>query len=232
MQIRLLFLLISLVPFTASACSSENGSITGVAFPAAEGVEVRALVNGKQVATANPNVHDGRFIMTVPSGIYEVRLSVPNAEFPVVFKAVAVQSGKTTDLSNITTSIPASGSPSSFFYASPIEGVNWASGKIRVTGTGLPPVDAPNPSVSREAARRAAHADAQRKLVKAISQIKVSPNKSLKSKLGENKFTEKIEGFIRGYAVTDERELEGGKIEVDMELPLTGQNGLSHYLGQ
>ena len=108
----------------------------------------------------------------------------------------------------------------------------WASGKIRVTGTGLPPADASNPSISREAARRAALADAQRKMVKAISQIKVGPNKSLKSKFGQHKFTEKIEGFIRGYAITDERELDGGKIEVDMELPLTGQNGLSRHLGE
>ncbi len=116
-------------------------------------------------------------------------------------------------------------------YTSAVEGVDWAAGKIHVTGVGLPPLGA-KATTGREMARRAALADAERKLVKAVSQIKTGRDKSLKSRYGEKSFTERIQGFIRGYKVTAERELEGGKIEIDAELPLTGPGGLSRYLAE
>jgi hypothetical protein len=40
----------------------------------------------------------------------------------------------------------------------------------------------------------------------------------------------KIQGFIKGYTVVSERELEGGRIEVVLELSLTGPAGLSRYI--
>ncbi len=116
------------------------------------------------------------------------------------------------------------------FYASPIDGVNWAEGKIHVTGVGLPPANAASVTISREMAQRAALADAQRKLLKAVAGIKTGPDRSLKSQLGEKKFSQKIQGFIKGYKIVGQRELDGGKIEIDVELPLTGRDGLSRYL--
>jgi hypothetical protein len=114
--------------------------------------------------------------------------------------------------------------------ADAIDGVDWATGKIRVTGVGLPPANAANVTISREMARRAALADAERKLVKAIAQIKVGPGQSLRSLWGEKSYRERIQGFIKGYRVVGEHELDGGKIEIELELPLTGQSGLSRYL--
>lgn len=116
------------------------------------------------------------------------------------------------------------------FYASTGEGLDWEAGKIRVTGRGVPPDKITNPTVRREMAKRAALSDAERKLVKAVSEIKTGPNQNLRSYLGEGNFTRIIEGYIKGYRITAERELNNGGIELDLELPLTGQNGLSRYL--
>jgi hypothetical protein len=40
----------------------------------------------------------------------------------------------------------------------------------------------------------------------------------------------KIEGFLKGYTIVSERELENGKFEVVLELPLTGPAGLTRYI--
>jgi hypothetical protein len=110
--------------------------------------------------------------------------------------------------------------------------VDWASGKIQVTGIGIPPADSQNLTVKREMTQRAALADGQRKLIKAINEIKVAPDKSLRTYMADRNFKQKIEGFVKGYRVTAERLLEDGRMEIDLELPLTGPDGLSRYLAE
>jgi len=51
-----------------------------------------------------------------------------------------------------------------------------------------------------------------------------------KDAMGSKNIATKIEGFLKGYTVVSEREGEGGKIEVVLELPLTGPAGLSRYI--
>ncbi|HUJ17356.1 MAG TPA: hypothetical protein VL197_05125 [Nitrospirota bacterium] len=124
----------------------------------------------------------------------------------------------------------ASVSPLHLLLAAEQEGVDWAAGKIRVTGIGMPPANAASPTIRRELAERAALSDAERKLVKAVSEIKVGSDGNVRSHMGERDFTEKIQGYIKGYHVTGERERDDGGIEIDVELPLNGQNGLSRQL--
>lgn len=118
------------------------------------------------------------------------------------------------------------------FYISDTPGVDWSSGRIRVTGTGLPPQNAPNASIRRELARRAAIADGQRKLLHAIEQIKISPQSNIKSMLKQKDAIIKIQGFMQGYRLVGERETEGGRIELDLELPLTGRDSLSYVISE
>jgi hypothetical protein len=41
-----------------------------------------------------------------------------------------------------------------------------------------------------------------------------------------------IEGFLKGYTIVSKRELENGKSEVVLELPLTGPAGLTRYIAE
>jgi hypothetical protein len=111
-----------------------------------------------------------------------------------------------------------------------IEGVDWAGGKIRAMGIGLPPPAAPNATVRKAMAERAALADGQRDLLRAIEQIRIDDSHDIKTAMGNRNFAEKIQGFVKGYTVASTRELDGGKIEIVLELPLTGPSGLSRYV--
>ncbi len=79
-------------------------------------------------------------------------------------------------------------------------------------------------------AKRAAIADGQRNLLRIIEEIKTGPDTKLITVVGEKKYTETLSGFLQGYRVASERDLDGGRIEVELELPLTGPGGLSTYV--
>jgi hypothetical protein len=81
-------------------------------------------------------------------------------------------------------------------------------------------------------AKRAALADAQRNLLRAIQQIRIDSRRDVKSAMADKKVATRIEGFMKGYALVSERELDGGRIETILELPLSGPSGLSRYLLQ
>ena len=108
--------------------------------------------------------------------------------------------------------------------------IDWASGTIRATGIGMAPVGFSNPTVRREMARRAALSDGERKLVKAVAEIRLGTDSTIRSRMGRGNFTKRIEGYVKGYRIVGERDFEDGRTEVDLELPLTGQQGLSRYL--
>ena len=292
-----------LIVLTLIGCVKQDGKIAGTVTPAIPGVRVTAQQNGKIVSSIESGATDGRFILQLSAGRYDVSVAAPASSFPVTFAGVEVHAGETTDLSTIAipssqqagkcalsgriTPAPAGTTlalysegreraaaktdtegkyifkeiPSGTYtlevkapeyardsvpvilendgtatknmallYASQIQGVDWAAGKIKVTGIGIPPRNAANNTVRRELAKRAALSDAQRKLIKIVAEIKTGPDTSLRAHLGEKSFSEKIQGFVQGYTIAGERESDDGKIEIDLELPLTGQNGLSRYL--
>jgi hypothetical protein len=109
-------------------------------------------------------------------------------------------------------------------------GVDWASGKIRATGHGLPPVQAASSIVRREMTKRAAISDAQRNLLKIVQNIRISSTLDIKTYMQDANRAERIQGFIRGYTVVSETEHDDGSVDVILELPLTGPAGLSRYV--
>jgi hypothetical protein len=109
-------------------------------------------------------------------------------------------------------------------------GVDWASGKIRAAGRGLPPAQAASSTVRREMTKRAALSDAQRNLLKIVETIRISSTLDIKTYMRNANRAEKIQGFIRGYAVASEIEHDDGSIDIILELPLTGPAGLSRYI--
>lgn len=202
--------LIELAPLAGAA------ALTGAIAPANSRTRVTLLYEGKERASIAAGPEGKYEFMGLPAGKYTVRADTPGYAGDA---ADIDLSGEQKTSQNIR-----------LFYISAIDGVDWAAGKIRATGKGLPPSKSPAPSVTHEMAKRAALADAQRNLLKILNQIKVDPDHNLKAFLGEKKYTEKIQGFIQGYRVVNERDLGNGALEVELELPLTGPGGLSRAL--
>jgi hypothetical protein len=112
------------------------------------------------------------------------------------------------------------------------EGVDWAAGKVRATGIGSPPQNTDNPANIRAMTQRAAVADAQRNLLRTVQQIKIEGGRTVGTIMQSRSGAERIQGYLEGYTIVSERELGDGRIEVILELPLTGPKGLSGYLAE
>jgi hypothetical protein len=190
--------------------------LTGKLTPPRPDGEVKLIYEGKERAAAHTD-SEGRYeFKELPAGTYEVRATAPGHAEDVA--QVVIPENKNVEQTSV------------LFPIVSIDGVDWAAGKIRATGIGLPPPNAANDSVRRAMAERAALADAQRNMLKTIEQIRIDSGRNVKDAMRSKSTATKIEGFLKGYTVVSERELEGGKIEVVLELPLTGPAGLSRYI--
>lgn len=115
-------------------------------------------------------------------------------------------------------------------YITAIEGIDWQTGVLRARGIGLPPTEAPTPAVRREMAKRAALADAERNLLRALELLQVGPERKLSALYSEKIFAQRLQGFLRGYRITADRDLSGGRVEIEIEKSLTGTQGLTAEL--
>lgn len=205
----------TLLPIDLTMPSGQSVLI-GTIVPGGAVTKVTLLYEGKERAAMNTDGEGKYEFMGLPAGNYTVQVNSPDyAGDTAVINVGDAQ--KTTQ--NIR-----------LLYVSTIDGVDWSGGNIRATGVGLPSKNAPTATVSREMAKRAAVADAQRNLLRIIEQIKVSPDQQLRSFMGGKDYTEKIQGFVQGYKIVGERELDGGRREVVLELPLSGPAGLSAFI--
>jgi hypothetical protein len=201
---------IALVPSKGSAV------ITGKIQSAAAGTRVALLAEGIERASVSTNAEGKYEIEGLPAGRYTLQVSSPGYANDAVVLSVSENQRATQDIR--------------LLYITTIEGIDWNAGKIRSRGIGLPPKQAPTPTVKREMAKRAAVADAERNLLRIIELINVGPDQKFTAALGEKTFTQKLQGYLQGYRISTERDMDGGKIEVELELPLTGPGGLSSFL--
>jgi hypothetical protein len=206
-----------LLPITVTRVAG-SAILCGKVVPAQPGCEVKLLYEGKERASVQTD-KEGRYeFKEIPAGTYEVRAIAPgHAEDRAPVSVTEDRKAEHTAVLLPITSI---------------EGVDWTGGKIRATGIGLPPHDAPSATVRKAMAERAALADGQRNLLRTIEQIRIDNSHDIKTAMGNRNFAEKIQGFVKGYIVASTRELDNGKIEVVLELPLTGPSGLSRYVTQ
>ncbi len=192
--------------------------LSGRITPAGSGTKVSLYAEGRERASVATD-NEGKYqFIELSAGSYTIQANTPGYASGAAELSVANDQTVTRNMK--------------LFFVSTIDGVDWGAGKIRVTGVGMPPAKATNATVSREMARRAALADGQRKLLLALDRIQVGPNQPLKQFWGEQRYTATIQGFISGYTVAGERALEGGKFEIDLELPLTGEKGLDRFLAE
>lgn len=197
---------------------SATETIVGKIEGPTSGAKVTLLYDGVERATINPDA-DGRYeFQGLPPGKYSLHVSAPG--YAADTRDVELSEGRPL-VQNIR-----------LLYISETPGIDWQAGKIRAVGLGLPPRKSPNASVSREMAKRAALADGLRNLLAIIEQVKVSPDKSVKSISADKGARIRIQGFVQGCKVISERETGDGKFELVLELPLTGAEGLSSVISE
>jgi hypothetical protein len=197
---------------------SGTGGLSGKIRPPRPDVELKLIYEGKERAAVHAD-HEGKYeFKEVPAGAYVVQANAPGHADDAI--PVVITDNQKTVQNAVLLPITA------------IDGVDWTSGKIHATGYGMPPQNASNGTVRREMAIRAALADAQRNMLNTIAQIRIDTDQTVKSAMRSKNVTLKIEGFLKGFTIVSERELENGKVEVVLELPLTGPSGLTRYIAE
>jgi hypothetical protein len=204
------------LPPVELAPATGKANLSGKVFPVVPNSQVKLIYEGKERAAVHTDP-EGKYEFTeLPAGTYVLQASAPGhaEDAAQVVVAENQKAEQNAVLFPITT----------------IDGVDWAAGKIRSTGVGIPPQNAANSTVRHAMAQRAALADAQRNMLRTIEQIRLDDKHDVKTAMRRKDFSEKIQGFLKGYAVISERESADGKIEVVLELPLTGPAGLTRYV--
>ena len=193
-----------------------TGRIAGRILAAGAGTRVVLLAEGIERASVNAGTEGKYEFEGLSAGSYTLQVSSPG--FANDSASVSVADDRTTSRDI------------RMLYITAIEGIDWNAGKARSRGIGLPPKQASTPTVRRELAKRAALADAERNMIKILELINAAPDQKLSSIIGEGNVTQKLSGFLQGYRIAAERDMDGGKIEIEIELPITGPGGLSSYV--
>jgi hypothetical protein len=195
---------------------SGKAVLAGRILPPRPDSEVRLIHEGKERAAMRTD-QEGRYeFKELPAGAYEVRATAPGYADDIA--PIVIPENQTVRQTAVLLPIVAT------------DGVDWATRKIRATGVGSPPSNPENAGQARAMTQRAALADAQRNLLRTIEQIKIDGGRNVGTIMRNRNVAERIQGFVKGYTVVSERALEGGRIEIVLELPLTGPSGLSRYI--
>ena len=203
---------ILLLSTIAPAQPSGTAGLSGVVYPAGATVSLVSETGQKATVTT---ARDGRYEFgALPEGKYVFQASAPGYASDALEVRI---SGERRAVQNVR-----------LLYISRIDGIDWSKGIIRATGRGMYPADSPNRPAAREMAKRAALSDAERNLLWIVEQIKVGPDQDLAPLIARS-YTVRIRGFLQGFRVVGERETGTG-VEVELELPLTGQSGLTRYI--
>ncbi len=193
-----------------------TGNISGRIRTARTAARVALLMDGRERAAVLTD-SSGRYeLKELPAGAYTLQAQA--TDYAPDSRTVGLTEGQKAAV-NIR-----------LLYQTTIDGVDWTRGTVRARGVGSPPLQQTNPTVRREMAKRAALVDAERNLLGLLEMMEIGPGERLSKALGERTYTQTIEGYVRGYHTVAERDLDGGRIEVEIELPLTGPGGLTSLL--
>lgn len=109
--------------------------------------------------------------------------------------------------------------------------INWGSSMIRVTGSGAPPSKG-SAAQKRLMAKRAAQTDAYRQLAEAVNGVQVFAQTTVKNFVTESDVIRlQVQAVIKGARpVGPVRYLSDGSVEMDLEMPVFGADGLAQGL--
>lgn len=115
----------------------------------------------------------------------------------------------------------------------PIAGgeINWKTGMITVTGEGAPPMKTINIAQARAMAKRAAIADAYRKLAEVVNGVRVDAQTVVENYTSNNDEVRiKVQALIKGVAIGDLKYLKDGSVKIQVSLPLYGRESLGEII--
>ena len=99
----------------------------------------------------------------------------------------------------------------------------WAGQSVRATGSGVPPEGLKDCGQARALAERAAEADAKRNLLEKISAMHVDSTTCVGDYASQHDdVSSRLNAILAATKKVDTRYLEDGRVEVDVEVPLTG----------
>ena len=192
-----------------------TSSIAGTVFPTTTDSKITLFYEGQERASMSAS-SNGRYEFTaLPSGTYTILATAPGYAADKTDIRVAEGRSVTQNLR--------------LLYSTLIEGIDWEHSVIRAKGRGAYPVNASNPTALHEMAKRAALSEAERNLILIVERIKLDPAHDLKPLMTSSTYTVRIHGFLQGFKIVEEREVDNG-VEVVLELPLTGTNGLTRQI--
>lgn len=97
----------------------------------------------------------------------------------------------------------------------------WGPVILKATGSGIPSPGAVNPAQARLMGLRAAKVDAMRNLLEQAYGVRIMSDSSIQDfVLKSDVIKSRVDAFIKGAWVVEERQLADGTIEVDMEIAL------------
>lgn len=207
-----------LAPVSLLPPASGSGVISGRVLVPGGKARVALLSEGIERAAMDTDARGRYEFEGIPSGNYTVQAHSQGYARDAQPATVTDGSRRTQDFR--------------LLYVTALDGVDWDKGLIKVRGIGMPPAQAPTPTIKREMAKRAALADAERNVLRVLELIEIGPGERLVALLGEKHRTSRLQGFVQGYRVAAERDLDAGRVEIELELPLTGPGGLGSVLGQ
>ena len=105
----------------------------------------------------------------------------------------------------------------------PAGSVDWTRGVITATGIGAPNPDVPL-AAQRAGAVRAAKLDALRNILETVKGVYIDAETTVENAMTvSDVIRTKITGVVNNFTVTDIRYMSDGSVEVDVEVPLTGE---------
>ena len=207
---------ITILPLITLMMPAGKSRLSGKVIPAHPGTEVKLVYAGRERAAIHTDNKGAYEFKELPAGTYTVQANAPGHADDAA--QVVVPDEHAIEHNTVLLPIVA------------IDGVDWTTGNVRAIGIGIPPLYIANKNVQREMTKRAALADAQRNMLRTIEQIRIDTDHTVQSAMANNKVASRVQGFLKGYTMISERELDNGNIEVVIELPLTGPAGLSRYI--
>lgn len=101
---------------------------------------------------------------------------------------------------------------------------DWSQGVITATGIGVPSPDATSAFHAKAMAKRAALVVAYRNLLEIIQGIRVDSVTTVNNYMVESDVVKtKVQGFVKGAKVIDQKEMADGSFVITVEMPLTGE---------
>jgi hypothetical protein len=156
--------------------------------------------------------------------VSEGRVDVRNSEETVTEKII-VSAGKMSFVQKGKIPTPAVVAPPEVIqvlYKKTLEQEEiWGPVILRAKGSAIPPPDSVNPAQARLMALRAAKIDALRNLLEQTYSVSIVSDSDVQDFVLKNDTIKaKVDGFIKGAWVSEERLLADGSYEVEMEIGL------------